>query len=116
MSVRHIKEYSQKIDNQYYQMVDILRELEKELADKIIDPEIIDNFKATMEPIKINKDRIDYILFLLNTPNKKSKQKSYEKQNRELIKKYHQNSSTLKDVLNEGDECLQKLHNVVDNN
>lgn len=111
MAIRHVKDYVKEIEAQYQQMVDILHELERELENNVVAPEVVDNFKATMEPIKNNKDRLDYILFLFNKPNKEPKVKKYVSQNKKLLKQIEKGSK--ENILKENEKSLQELKHIV---
>lgn len=111
MAVRHVKAYIDEVNDQYNQMLGVLHELEDELSRHVVSPEVVDRFKATMEPIKINRNRLEYIFYLLNKPNKKPKEKRYIQQNKKLIKALE--NGTKSDVLREGESTLNSLEGII---
>lgn len=79
MSVKRLEiEYAAVVD-QYHEMLENLRDLEKELADGLIAPEFLDNLKKQIEPIKNNYEQWSYIMFLLHEPQRKAKRDKYRK-------------------------------------
>ena len=79
MSVKRIREEYEQICDQYHEMMENLRELEKELAEEIIPPEFVDNMKAQISPIKDRYEQWAYFMFLLNEPQRVQKREKYRK-------------------------------------
>ena len=86
MSIKHVEEYYNQICRQYQEMLDDIKDLEKECTEGIVEPERIDRLKEQIAPIKNNYERWSYMMFLLHQPNRKSKVKRYQKQNEKLLK------------------------------
>lgn len=80
MSVKHVKKYYQQVCDQYSQMIEELKDFEKEAEEGLFPPEKIDQIKLSIEPLKINYERWSYMMYLLNLPNKSVKKKKYERQ------------------------------------
>ena len=80
MSVKHVKKYYQQVCDQYSQMIEELKDFEKEAGEGLFPPERIDQIKVSIEPLKINYERWSYMMYLLNLPNKSVKKKKYERQ------------------------------------
>ena len=106
MSVKHVQKEFLKICNDYHEMVETLHELEQELADKVISEETYNRMIAPVEQMKANYLRWSYMIYLLNLPNKKEKQKRYKKQfvdmqnadlaeNEELLNKLKQSEAAV---------------------
>jgi len=60
-------------------MIENLKEMEELAAQKIVNPDKIEELKAAVEPLKNNYMTISWIMFLLNQPNKKEKIARYKK-------------------------------------
>ena len=82
MSVKHVKEYYESVFNDYHEMIQTLKDMEEECTKGLVSPDRVDQLKKMIEPIKLNYGRLSYIMFLLNEPNKKEKQKWYFKENK----------------------------------
>lgn len=108
MAVKHVVEYYEQICDQYKQLNDELKDFQKMVEEGIVEPERIDNLKKIIEPLKNNYMTISWIMFLLNKPQRESKEKAYQKRMRkfteELDKRF--NSDGIKD---ENDKVLKDL-------
>ena len=93
MSIKHVEEYYNQICRQYQEMLDDIKDLEKECTEGIVEPERIDRLKEQIAPIKNNYERWSYMMFLLHQPNRKSKVKRYQKQNEKLLKSLSKENS-----------------------
>lgn len=91
MAVKHIKEYYEQICDQYVQMNEELRDFQKEVENGLVEPERIDNLKKIIEPLKNNYMTLSWIMYLLNKPQRDSKDKAYEKRNKKLIESLDKN-------------------------
>lgn len=61
-------------------MLNGLRELEQACSTGMVEPERVERYMKTLQPIKDSFLTIQYIKYLLDKPNKKVKQKKYDKQ------------------------------------
>jgi len=105
MSVKHINNYYKKITQDYMSMKEELKDMEQELNNGMVSPEMVEQMKRTIEPLHQNYMRWSYVIFLLNQPNKKGKEEKYKKQNKELIKKF----ASSKDEHEENQEAINKI-------
>ena len=80
MSVKHVKAYYEEVCNQYHEYLEELRDFEQLCMQGLVPPEQIDNAKKLIEPLKDNWMKLNYIIWLLNQPNKKDKIAKYKKQ------------------------------------
>lgn len=108
MSVKAVKKYYDQICDQYFEMVQDIRDFEEEAEKGLIEPERVERLREQIEPIKNNYERWAYMMFLLNQPQRKSKQKKYEQQNRKLLNSLDKNNS-LSAVLKENDESRKHI-------
>lgn len=114
MSVKHIKDYYLKITNDYHMMNETLKEMEKAITDDNLEiaKQNIPMIKQQVAQLKENYLRISYIMFLLNMPNKKDKQRKYIKQETNTLNNIppqHQ----LEGVLQENKQILDNLMSLV---
>ena len=108
MAVRDIKEYYNKICEDYMEMLDEIKALEKEIEQKIVPPETIDNLRNLIKPLIANYQQISYFMYLLNMPNRKNKQSKYKKQENKKIENIA-SSNTPEAKLAENKQILEKL-------
>lgn len=105
MSKKDVNTYFNKICEDYHELIETLHEIEEEASKGLLSPEKLQQMKDYIEPIKINWQRISYIMYLLNKPQKKTKVNRYKNQNQKLI---HENS-TLNDVHKENYDYINKI-------
>ena len=108
MAYKHIKEYYDKICEQYLEMKDEIRDFEIEAQNNIMEPERLDMIKEQIKPLMDNYERWSYMMYLLNLPVKKSKQKSYQERNKKFINKLNKNNS-LQSILEENKQVINKM-------
>ena len=113
MSVRDIKIYYDEISDQYHEMMDNLRYLEEELKKNVVEPERVDQLKKIIIPLKDNYERWSYMMFLLNKPNKKSKQKRYEQQNKSKLAGLAKDNSVEK-TIEQNTTVINNIKNALD--
>ena len=86
MSIKHFNEYYNDLYKTYAEMVKGLEELQNTCNAQMVTPEMIDNYKKTLQPIKDSFLTLQYVKYLLNKPNKKSKQERYERLTKDVDK------------------------------
>ena len=105
MAKKHFHAYYEKVCEQYRVMLEELKDMQKEFEEGLVAPEMYEQMKQVIEPIKRNYQILSYVYFELNKPNRKRKQPRYQQQNRKLLK----DTITDKQVFQENDEALKKL-------
>ena len=108
MSKKHVDEYFNVVAQNYHEMIEALREIEEEASNGLVDPDRIENAKKLVEPIKQNYMRISYIMFLLNKPNIKKKEKRYEAQEIKRLENIGK-ENTLDGVVKENKETIKNI-------
>lgn len=108
MAVKDVKRYYDIICEQYQEMVDNIKELEREAEKGLIEPERVDRLKEQVAPLKTNYERWSYMIFLLNQPSRKTKKPRYAKQNKKLLNAISQNN-TADSVIDENVETLKHI-------
>lgn len=108
MSIKHVNAFYNQICNQYQEMLNDLKDIEKEVAEGIVEPERIDRLKDQIAPIKQNYERWAYMMFLLHQPNRAEKIKKYQRQNQKLLKNLNKKNS-LDSVIEENQTALRNI-------
>lgn len=80
MAVKHVKEYYNKIADQYVEMLDNLKEMQEAYELGQVSQEQFENLKKIVEPLKSNYERISWIMYLLAIPQRDKKVKKWKKQ------------------------------------
>ena len=113
MSKKHVEEYYTKMVADYTEMKTVLDELQKNAAEDTTGA-VLNQIKLIKEQVRLleaNYKRLAYIIFLLNEPNKKSKQKGYfrrEHKKLDEIPVEHREESVEK----ENSEIIEKIKNI----
>lgn len=98
------KEFAQ-IEAQYLEMMQDLKDMEKEMAEGLINPDIYEQMKNTVDIIISNYRVWDYIRFILNKPVKKNSRRKYEKSNSQNLS----SMKTLEQTKLENQKALNEL-------
>lgn len=104
-------QYYDTVCKQYSEFVEEIKDFEECVANGVVAPETIDNVKTMLEPLKQNWQMMNYIVFLLNKPNRKSKQKVYANQNKKLIS----DCITDKQIYDKNECCISNMRNFTQN-
>ena len=62
MSVKHVKEYFNQVADQYSEMLNELRDFEKEAEQGLIEPERLDIIKQNIQPLVNNYQTLSWIM------------------------------------------------------
>ena len=93
MSVKALENHYTQVVEQYHEMVENLKDIEKEFSEGLVPPEFVDNLKKQIEPIKNNYEQWSYIMFLLHEPQRKAKKEKYRKMIDAKIKQLNKKNS-----------------------
>lgn len=108
MAVRDVKEYYDKVCDQYVEMLDNLKEMQEAYELGNISQEQFENLKKIIEPLKSNYERISWIMYLLNIPQRKKKIKKWKKQNDVAMTKCEKENS-IEATLDENSKALSQM-------
>ena len=76
MAKSHVVQYFLEVENQYLEMAENLKEMQQLAAENKISAEDYEQILREVDLLKSNYERIAYIMFLLNKPQRKSKKPS----------------------------------------
>ena len=111
LAIRDVREYYDQVCEQYVQMQHELADFQKEVEEGIVEPERLDTIKQVIEPIKNNYMTLSWIMYLLNKPQRKSKDKAYRRQTKKLTSTLDK-SFNKSAILRKNEEVLDKLGKV----
>ena len=111
MAVKHIKEYYEQVCDQYVMMNEELRDFQKEVENGLVEPERLDNLKKMIEPLKNNYMTLSWIMYLLNQPNRDSKERAYQKRNKKFIESLDKNFNK-ESIMKQNDEVIKSIGEV----
>lgn len=107
MSKKDVDEYYTKVCADYKQLRETLTELEEEFKNSVQDVDKIEQVRKMIEPLKVNYERISYIMYLFNKPVRRKKRFSYEFENKKRLNNLP--NSSLEDIHRENQEVIQNL-------
>ena len=88
MAVKDVKEYYYKMLAQYLEMKNDLADFEEALKNGFITEEKLAEVKDTVNSLELNYDRLTYIMYLLELPNRRSKHAKHNKANKKLVEAF----------------------------
>ena len=101
MSVKHVREYYERMVSDYVEMKNILEEMEKmSESNASVALQNIDSIREQVKVLEANYKRLAYVIFLLNQPNKESKKQRYvnsEKKKLSNISEIHRKEAVEKE-------------------
>ena len=86
MAKRHVIQYYLELENEYIEMQDTLKELQELAQQGKVEEDTYLSMLKDVNTIKNNYERVSYILFLLNKPNRESGAKRDEHINEKWYK------------------------------
>lgn len=113
MAVKDINNYYNDILSQYLEMKEALKSLEEKATDEssaALNSQI-EMIRKEVDIIKTNYERIAYIIYLLNMPNKKSKKNRYAKSEQKKLNSLDKNN-ILSGIKEENSKALNYLNNL----
>lgn len=109
MAIKHVRDYYERMVSDYVEMKRVLEEMEKLSEEKA--SVAINNIEQIREQVKVleaNYNRLSYIMFLLNQPNKEKKKSKYFKQEKKKLDKIPINDRK-EAVIDENTKVLETL-------
>lgn len=108
MSIKDLKKYYAQVEQQYFEMNQTAKELNEECAKGNVPQSMVDQAEAMTLPLRQNYERLSYVMYLLNKPNKQSKTSWYRKQNQHV-------QTYLKNVRATEEDCYAENADVLKN-
>jgi len=113
MAYRHLKDYYEKIQSQYMEMLGDAKDYQQGVDEGSLTPEQAEQAYAMTAKLKENYERITYILYLLEMPNRKSKEKTYERQNRKALRYLSDEKADEESAVSEGGDALKEFRSFI---
>ena len=108
MSVKALELEYKKVSDQYHEMLTDIKDIERDAAEGICDPELVSRLEEQIKPIKQNYEWWSWVMYILHQPQRKEKQPKYRKTNQKLIQSLTK-ESTPAARLQEGADALDSL-------
>ena len=109
MAVKDVREYYYNLLMQKIEMQQDLADFEQAFKDGYITEDKLAEAKEQVEIINANFNRIGYIMYLLELPNKASKQEKWKKQNKVLGQAFADRKADYEAIKHENYSALDHL-------
>ena len=113
MAARDVKEYYFKLIAQKAELEADLADFEEALKNGFITEEQMQAAKDELIPYQINLDRITYIIYLLELPNRKAKKAKFVKQNKKILDELRKRNADEQSVVAENKSALDAFRKEV---
>ena len=113
MAARDVKEYYFKLIAQKAELEADLADFEEALKNGFITEEQMQAAKDELIPYQINLDRITYIIYLLELPNRKTKKAKFVKQNKKILDELGKRNADEQSVISENKSALDAFRKEV---
>jgi len=109
MAVRDVREYYWKLLAQQEEMQNDLEDFTEALQNGYITEEKLEDVKLEVGRLKENVDRVAFILYLLEKPNRPEKKPKYDRANKALLHELENRTATEEQVLAENKSILDHI-------
>ena len=113
MAARDVKEYYFKLIAQKAELEADLADFEEALKNGFITEEQMQAAKDELIPYQINLDRLTYIMYLLELPNRKAKKTKFAKQNKKILNELEKRKADERSVISENKSALDAFRKEV---
>ena len=114
MSIRDVRKYHMRMTADYKELKDTLKKLESEITPESSKNAIqsLDTIKKQVAVVEENFNRINYIMYLLDIPQRKKKQQRWEAQNKKKIDSIPE-KDRLDNIHNENKNMIKSLNEYI---
>ena len=113
MAARDVKEYYFKLIAQKAELEADLADFEEALKNGFITEEQMQAAKDELIPYQINLDRLTYIMYLLELPNRKAKKAKFANQNKKILNELEKRNADEQSVISENKSALDTFRKEV---
>ena len=113
MAAKDVKEYYFKLIAQKAELEADLADFEEALKNGFITEEQMQAAKDELIPYQINLDRLTYIMYLLELPNRKAKKAKFAKQNKKILDELGKRNADESSVIAENKSALDAFRKEV---
>ena len=113
MAAKDVKEYYFKLIAQKAELEADLADFEEALKNGFITEEQMQAAKDELIPYQINLDRLTYIIYLLELPNRKAKKAKFAKQNKKILNELEKRNADEQSVISENKSALDAFRKEV---
>lgn len=109
MSRKHVVTYYKAMEEQYFELLSETKDMDEAVKTGFLPEDRMNIFMNYVDKLKSNYTRLSYIMYLLDLPNKPSKEKRNARSRESLNKSFQQLNSTQEQVVNENRDVLTEF-------
>lgn len=109
MALKDVKKYFNEVENQYFEMLENVKDFEEALKSGFLEQEQVDQAEQMLNRLKENYNRLCYIMVLFNRPCKKKKAKKFDQQNSAIYKYLDEVDASKENVITENTDVLKNF-------
>ena len=109
MSVKDVKDYYYRMQAQYLEMKSDLADFEQALENDFITEDELNAVKENVAQLEANYERLSFIMYLLEMPNRSVKKDKYKIKNKKLVDALAANNAMVEQVETENKSALDTL-------
>lgn len=106
MAVKDVRDYYFTMQAQILEMKADLADFEEALRNGFITEDKMQAAIDEVAALQLNYDRLTYIMYLLEMPNRKSKKAKYNKANKKLVEEFKNRKADIDSVVDENKSAL----------
>lgn len=110
MALNDARGYLYTMLNQYLEMQEDLKDFDEAFKDGYITEERLEEVKYEVSQLKENYDRIQYIMYLMEIPNRKAKKEKFHHANKRVEEYFKSIGADLDSIRNENKSIAAKIH------
>lgn len=113
MARKDFELYYSNIKKQYFELLDLMKVAGEEAAKNLVDPDVLDNLKKVIQPVRNSYMSLAYVEYLLNLPKDKKVQKRNDRQFQAQLEKVLKEKQG-KSVIAKNGEILDEVKTIIE--
>ena len=109
MGLKHVKEYYLQCQEQYFEMLADAKDFDEALKNGQVLQSQFDQAQELLNVVKENYERLSYIMFLFNKPNRNKKEGKFLKENALIAEHFNNSNNNAEAVKLENRNVLDKF-------
>ena len=105
--------YYSNIKKQYFELLDLMEVAGEEAAKNLVDPDVLNNLKTVILPVKNSYMSLAYVEYLLNLPKNKKIKKRNDRQFQAQLEKILKEKQS-KSVIEKNDGILDEVKKIIE--
>lgn len=109
MALKQVKDYYLQCQAQYLEMLNDAKDFDEALKGGFIEQGQFDQAQAMLNKVKENYERLSYIMYLFQQPNRANKVAKFNSQNKAVHQHLSHSGASKESVLKENDDVLKEF-------